>query len=201
MNSEFDADNGSREKKSEAEGSSWPFGPFVSHLLAGFGVAIVLLLAAWVGGEYALSRLDWRFDNIDRRFDWQDRRFGQQDKRFDRQDRRFDRQDNRFGQQDKRFDRQDRRMDRIESTTADGMRLSHDRMDRIVFTVDSRFRQTHDRNDRTDARIDRLETKVYVIEALLDQGQLRVVVEGEESTPTVVFVPNALSGTKIPLPR
>ncbi len=29
MNSEFDADNGSREKKSEAEGSSWPFSPFV----------------------------------------------------------------------------------------------------------------------------------------------------------------------------
>ena len=40
-----------------------------------------------------------------------------------------------------------------------------------------------------------------MIEAFLDQGRLRVVVEGEESTPTVVFVPNALSGTMIPLPR
>lgn len=201
MNNEFDADSERREKVSEAEGSSWPFSSFTGHLLAGFGVAIVLLLAVWVGSEYALTRLDWRFDNIDRRFDWQDRRFGQQDRRFDQQDRRFDRQDNRFGQQDKRFDRQDRRMDRIESTAADGIRVSHDRMDRIVFTVDRRFRQTHDRNDRTDARIDRLETKVYVIEAYLDQGQLRVVVEGEESGPTLVLVPHALGGTKIPLPR
>lgn len=215
MNNEYEADNGSRENVSEAKESSWPLSTIVRDVLVGFGAALVLLLAVGVGCEFALSRLDWRFDSIDRRFNQQDRRFNQQDRRFDQQDGRFDWQDRRFDQQDRRFDqlgrrfdrqdvrfdRQDRRMDRIESTTADGIRLSIERVGRVESAVENGFRQTHNRNDRTDARVDRLERKVYVIETFLDQGQLRMVVQWEESTPTLVFIPNAFGGTESLLPR
>lgn len=194
MTNQDDADNGSRENGSEGTESSWPLSTIIRDVLAGFGAALVLLLAVGVGCEFALSRLDWRFDSIDRRFNQQDRRFDQQDGRFDWQDRRFDQQDRRFDRQDVRLDRQDRRMDRIESTTADGIRLSIKRVDRVESAVEKGFRQTHDRNDRADARVDRLETKVYVIETFLDQGQLRMVVQWDESTPTLVFIPNAFGG-------
>lgn len=83
MKNEYEADNGSRENVSEAKESSWPLGTIVRDVLAGFGAALVLLLAVGVGCEFALSRLDWRFDSIDRRFNQQDRRFDQQDSRFD----------------------------------------------------------------------------------------------------------------------
>lgn len=187
MTNQDDADNGSRENVSEGTESSWPLSTIIRDVLAGFGAALVLLLAVGVGCEFALTRLDWRFDDIDRR--------------FNQQDRRFDQQGRRFGRQDVRFDRQDRRMDRIESTAADGFRLSNQRMDRIESTVDRGLRQTHDRNDRADARIDRLETKVYVIEAFLDQGRLRMVVHEDDSSPTLVFIPNAFGGTESLLPR
>ena len=83
MNNEYEADNGSRENVSEAKESSWPLGTIVRDVLVGFGAALVLLLAVGVGCEFALSRLDWRFDSIDRRLHHQDRRFDQQHGRFD----------------------------------------------------------------------------------------------------------------------
>ena len=208
MNNERDEDNGGREEVSEAQGSGWHVGTFARQVLVGCGGGIVLFLAVGAGCEYALSRLDWRFDNIDRQFDGQDRRFDRQDRRFDYQDGRFnqlnyrfDRQNYRFNQQDNRFDRQDRRMDRIESTIFKGIRSSTEQMDRIESIVYRGLRQTHDRSDRTDTRIDRLEEQVDLIEAFLNHGRLHVVVEGDESTPPLVLVLDGFDRSKILPPR
>lgn len=208
MNNERDEHNGGRKEVSEAQGSTWDVGSFARHFLLGCGGGLVLFLAVGAGCEYALSSLDWRFDSIDRQFDSQDRRFDQQDRqfnrqnyRFDRQDYRFNQQDNRFDRQDKRFDRQDRRMDRIESTVFKGIRSSAEQLDRIESIVYRGFRQAHDRSDRTDTRIDRLEKQVDLIEAFLNHGRLHVVVDGDESTPSLVLVLDAFDRTKILSPK
>ena len=97
------------------------------------------------------------------------------------------------------FHQQNARMDRIESTMAEGFRLSqaamtegfrlsHARMDRIESAMAEGFRLSH-------GRINRLEEKVDAIEAFLRQGRPPVGVQGDEATPAPVAKPGGFSAT------
>lgn len=108
MNNEYDKESGGQREVSEAKRSRWHISADTRNVLAVFFGALVVLSALWGVCDYALSRLDARFDEIDAEFD----------------------------KIDARFDRQDLRMDRIESTMTEGFRQTHDRMDRTDARID-----------------------------------------------------------------
>lgn len=160
MNEEYDKENGGPRDVSEAKRSRWHISADARNLLAVAVAMLALFSAVWGVCDYALSRMDARFDEIDAEFD----------------------------EIKVRFDRQDRRMDRIDSAMTEGFRQTEGRMTEGFRQTNGRmtegFRQTHDRIDRTDARIDRLETKVDGIDAFLRQGRpQQTPVEGGGSAP------------------
>ena len=161
---------------SEEKRSRWHISSDVRNLLAVFVAALALLGAVWGVCDYALSKLDARFDEIDAEFD----------------------------KIDGRFDRQDSRMDGIESAMAEGFRQTREAMAegfrQAREATAEGFRQTHDHIDRTDARIDRLdarvdrlETKVDGIDAFLRQGGPQLPVGGGDSNPAPVAKPEGSS--------
>lgn len=120
-----------------------------------------------------------------------------------------------------RFDQQDARMDRIESTMAEGFRLSHAAMAegfRLSHAATAEgfrqsqaamtegFRLSHARMDRIESamaegfrlshgRINRLEGKLDSIGTFLRQGRPPVGVKGGESTPAPAAKPGGFSAT------
>lgn len=133
MNNEYDKESGGQREVSESKRSRWHISADTRGVLAVFFGALVVLSAVWGVCDYALSRLDARFDEIDAEFDKIDARFNTIDARFDGVDARFD--------------RQDLRMDRIESTMTEGFRQTHDRIDR-----------TDARIDRLETKVDAIDT-------------------------------------------
>ena len=171
MNKEYDSENGGGSEMSETKRSRWHISSDVRSVLTVVAVVLAGLAAVWGVAEYAVSRLEPRFDQIDMQ----------------------------FTQQNLRFDQQDARMDRIESTMAEGFRqsqaamaegfrLSHARMDRIESAMAEGFRLSH-------GRINRLEEKVDAIEAFLRQGRPPVGVQRDEATPAPVAKPGGFSAT------
>lgn len=105
MNEEYDRENGGQREVSEAKRSRWHISADTRNLLAVFFGTLVLFSTVWGVCEYALARLDAKFDEIG--------------VRFDRQERRMDRIESAlaegFRQTHGRIDRTDARIDRIES--------------------------------------------------------------------------------------
>ena len=108
MNKEYDSENGGGSEMSETKRSRWHISSDTRSVLTVVAVVLAGPAAVWGVAEYAVSRLEPRFDQIDMQ----------------------------FTQQNLRFDQQDARMDRIESAITEGFSRSHARMDRTDARID-----------------------------------------------------------------
>ena len=160
---------------SETKRSRWHISSDVRSVLAVVAVVLAGLAAVWGVAEYAVSRLEPRFDQIDMQ--------------FTQQNARLDRIESTMAEGFRQFHAaMEEGFRQSHAAMAEGFRLSQTAMT-------EGFRLSHARMDRTDVRIDRLEQKLDAIDAFLREGRLPVGVEGGESTPAPAAKPGGFSAT------